>query len=588
MIESYIPLKSEEEQKLAESMISTQLMMGVFPSEKYINKVKEKYKTPEEIALPNKVLEQDKNIIAASNLNFEKCQELNSQMDDAIIKVGNKLDLIELSLNNKENENPYSKELDSKVGEYKRETEANEEKVKNIKESMQELQRKKKENEDFFKKYEGEKKVWLDRLKEDKIKEVTYSKGFKHLYEAKIIKLLLEGILLEKVQDMIEKEMCIKGECYGWDIMNEKKVENEKKENDFEFNQNLIRLDSAEQVRQEKDYLERKEKEGEREERKRDEIKTQWRQIWREIWIPEIKESVDPDIISKRNLMIKITMDVTFQMFKKKFFDIYKLKNIILSNEEYIIMDKIRNYFPQKYIKNRTQDEIALNQLMNIIDNIRAEEEIIYCDLTLAKQKIEEYSKSTEKNTTAKERLQLIVDKISDVQEKVNKKEGSLVKSEIEEIRKLINSIPYENERKLFMNNLINSSRLYDTFLPLSNILMVVSFMTVGKKREKNYDNRIEQSKEETMKIKGKNNEISGKWNLIKELQEKFGEEDANDILEKSHEIGDDEKIKCKKLIEEIKKSLNKIIELKNTQQMNSINFYKKLRKAIVRPKDLC
>ena len=457
MIESYIPLKSEEEQKLAESMISTQLMMGVFPSEKYINKVKEKYKTPEEIALPNKVLEQDKNIIAASNLNFEKCQELNSQMDDAIIKVGNKLDLIELSLNNKENENPYSKELDSKVGEYKRETEANEEKVKNIKESMQELQRKKKENEDFFKKYEGEKKVWLDRLKEDKIKEVTYSKGFKHLYEAKIIKLLLEGILLEKVQDMIEKEMCIKGECYGWDIMNEKKVENEKKENDFEFNQNLIRLDSAEQVRQEKDYLERKEKEGEREERKRDEIKTQWRQIWREIWIPEIKESVDPDIISKRNLMIKITMDVTFEMFKKKFFDIYKLKNIILSNEEYIIMDKIRNYFPQKYIKNRTQDEIALNQLMNIIDNIRAEEEIIYCDLTLAKQKIEEYSKSTEKNTTAKTRLQLIVDKISEVQEKVNKREGSLVKSEIEEIRKLMNSIPYENERKLFQNNLINS-----------------------------------------------------------------------------------------------------------------------------------
>lgn len=62
---------------------------------------------------------------------------------------------------------------------------------------------------------------------------------------------------------------------------------------------------------------------------------------------------------------------------------------------------------------------------------------------------------------------------------------------------------------------------------------MVVSFMTVGKKREKNYDNKIEQSKEEVMKIKGKNNEISGKWNLIKELKEKFGEEDANDILEK-------------------------------------------------------
>ena len=286
--------------------------------------------------------------------------------------------------------------------------------------------------------------------------------------------------------------------------------------------------------------------------------------------------------------MIQITMDITFKMFKKLFFDIYKIKNVILSNNEYIIMDKIRNYFPEKNIPGRTQEEIALNQLMNIIDNIKAEEEIIYCDLTPAKQKIEEYSKSTEKNTTVKERLELIIEKITEVQEKVNKKGGSLVKSEVEQIKKLINSIPYENERKLFMNNLVNSSRLFDTFLPLNNILMVVTFMTVGKKREKNYENKIEQSKNEVMKIKGKNKEINGKWHLIEELKDKFGEDEANDILEKSHEIGDDEKIKCKKIIDEIRKSLNKIIELKNIQQMNSMNFYKKIRKVIIRPKDIC
>ena len=584
----YSPFQSEEDQKLAESMISKQIMIGVFPSEKYVNKVKEKYKSPQELELPNKILEQDKNIIATSNLNFEKCQELNSQMDDAILKVGNKLELIENSLISNDNENVYNKELDSKVGQYKRETEENEEKVKNIKDSIQELQRKKKENEDFFKKYEGEKKVWLDRLKEDDIKKITYSTGFKYLYEAKIIKLLLEGILLEKVQDMIEKRMCVEGDYYGWGIMNEKKMELDKKENEFEFNQNLIRLESAEQVRQEKDYLERKEKENAGEEKKREEIRKEWKQIWREIWTPEIKESIDPDIVSKRKLMIKITMEVTFDMFKKIFFDIYKLKNIILSNDEYVIMDKIRNYFPEKNVAGRSQDEIALNQLMNIIDNIKAEEEIIYCDLNPAKQKIVEYSKSTEKNTTVQERLQRIVDKITEVQDKVNKEGNTLVKSDVEQIRKLINEIPYENERKLFFNNLLNSSRLYDTFLPLNNILMVVSFMTVGKKREKNYDNKITQAKNDVMKIKGKNNEISGKWNLIKELKDKFGEEDANDILEKSHDIGDDEKYKCKKIIEEIRKSLNKIIELKNAQQMNSMNFYKKIRKAIVRPKDLC
>ena len=55
---------------------------------------------------------------------------------------------------------------------------------------------------------------------------------------------------------------------------------------------------------EEKDYLERKEKENAGEERKREEIRKEWRQIWREIWIPDIKESVDPDIVMKRKLMI--------------------------------------------------------------------------------------------------------------------------------------------------------------------------------------------------------------------------------------------------------------------------------------------
>ena len=589
----YVPFKSEEEQKLAESMISKQLMIGVFPSEKYVNKIKMKYTSPESLELTNKILEQDKNLIIASNTNFEKSQELNSQMDDAILKVGNKLELLESSLMNSGNsENIYNKQLDIKVDEYKIETEQNEEKIKNINETIQELQRKKKENEDFFKKYEGEKKVWLDRLKEGKTKNETYSKGFKYLYEAKIIKLILEGVFLEKIQDMVEKEMCEKGALWGWDVMNEKKMEFEKKEAEFRFNQNLMKLASKEQVRQEKEYIEKKGMEGEMEEKKRDEIRQEWKEIWREIWIPDVKESVDPNIVEKRNLMIQITMDVTFKMFKKVFFDIYKLKNIVLSNQEYIIMDKIKNYFPEKNIPGRTQDEIALNQLMNILDNIKAEEEIIYCDLKQAKQKIEEYSKSNENNkTTAQERLELIVQKITEVQNKVNNLDKSkvpLVKNAVEEIRKLIKEIPYENERKLFLDNLQDSSRLYDIFFPLNNILMVVSFMTVGKKREKNYDSRITQSNNEIARLKGRNNEISGKWNLIKELKEKMGEVNENNILEKSHEIETEEKNKTKKIIEEMRKSLNQIIELKNNQQMNSINFYKDIRKLVVRPKDLC
>ena len=585
---NYVPLNNEEEAKLANSTLTTQLMMGVYPSAKYVNKIKKKYPTPEGSDLPSKILEQDKNVIAASNLNFEKCQEINSQMDETIMKVGNKLNLIEISFSSNNNEKRKTKELDSKVGEFESQTNMNNEKLKKINETIPDFQRKKKENEEFFKKYVGEKKVWLDRLKETNIREETYAKEFKYLYEAKIIKLLLEGILLEKVQDMIEKELYTRGDFLGWNIMDIQKMEEQRKEDDFEFNKGLTKLPSREGIRQEITQREKLEYRDNKLQKEREDILKDWKQIWAEIWIPDVMPSVDRDITTKRDFIIKITMEVTFKLFKKIFFDIYKLKNIILSNEEYIIMDKVRSYFPEKNVPGRSQDELVLNQLMNIIENIKAEEEIIYCDLKPAIQTINEYKGNTEANTTAIKNLELIVEKIQDVQNKVNDRVGALVKTEVEEIRKLINSLPYEKEKKLFLDNFKNSSRFYDSFLPLSNILLVETFITVGKKRDKNYDAKIEEAKNEILKIKGKNNEISGKWNLLKEMKEKLGEDEANDILEKSHEIADSEAYKSQKILEDVRKSLNRIIELKNQQQMSTFNFYKKIRKAVVRPKDLC
>ena len=365
-------------------------------------------------------------------------------------------------------------------------------------------------------------------------------------------------------------------------------MEEQRKEDDFEFHKGLIKLPSMEGLRQERDQREKLEYRDNKLQKEREDIMKDWKQIWEEIWIPDVIPSVDKDITTKRDFIINITMEVTFKLFQKIFFDIYKLKNIILSSEEYIIMDKVRSYFPEKNVPGRSQDELVLNQLMNIIENIKAEEEIIYCDLKPAIQKINEYKKSTENNTTAVQNLELIVRKIQDVQFKVNSRVGILVKTEVEEIRKLINSLPYEKEKKLFLDNFKNSSRFYDSFLPLSNILLVETFITVGKKRDKNYDAKIEEARNDILKLKGKNNEISGKWNLLKEMKEKLGEDEANDILEKSHEIADSEAYKSQKILEEVRKSLNRIIELKNQQQMSSFNFYKKLRKAVVRPKDLC
>ena len=584
-------ISEEEEKNMIYSSLSTQLMIGVYPTEKYVKKIKKKYPNENDFELPNKILEQDKNLIIASNKTFEKSQIINQELDDVIKKGVECIHNIEKSFSNGNNGGKYNtNELDSKVLGFKRETDSNDDKIKKINDSIPDLQRKKKENEEFFKKYMGEKKVWLDRLKEDKIRDETYKNGFKYFYEAKIIKLLLEGILLEKVQDMVEKELCRRGEMYGWNIMNIQEVENKKKEEDFEYNKNLIKLESKEIVIQEKEHRDFRDKEDDKIQKQREEIMDEWKQIWREIWVPDQRLSIEQERTDKRNLVVKVTMDVVFDLFKKEFFDIFKLKNIILSNEEYIVMDKIRSYFPEKNATNRSKDELVLNQLMNIIDNIKAEQEIIYCDLKPALKTIEEYKKNNSEsgNNSAIERLENIVKKITQLQAKVNTREFPLVKSEVEDIRKMINDIPYEKERKLFLDNLNNSSRLYDTFLPLTNIIMVVVFMTVGKKRDKNYDNRIEEAKSEILKIKGRNNEISGKFNLLKDLKEKIGEEDANDILEKSHEIGENEAYKYQQIMDEIRNSLNKIIDLKNKQQMCSINFYKKLRKAIIRPKDIC
>jgi len=584
-------ISEEEEEKLIYGSLNTQLMIGVYPTEKYVKKIKKKYPNKNDFELPNKILEQDKNLIKASNQNFEKSQIINQQFDDYIKQGVECIDNIEktFSSNVGNEDKNKTKELDSKVFDFKRETDSNDDKIKKINDSIPDLQRKKKENEEFFKKYVGEKKVWLDRLKEDKIRDETYKEGFKYLYEAKVIKLILEGILLEKVQDIVEKELCRRGDLYGWNIMNIQEIEKKKKEEDFEYNKRLIQLESKDILIQEQEHRDFRDKEDLKTQKQREEIMEEWKQIWREIWVPDVRLSIEEDRTNKRNFVVKVTMDVVFALFKKKFYDIFKLKNIILSNDEYIVMDKIRNYFPEKNAPNRSKDELVLNQLMNIIDNIKAEQEIIYCDLKPALKTIEEYKKNTESNNnSAIERLESIVRKITELQQKVNTREFPLVKTEVEEIRKLINEIPYEKERKLFLDNLTNSSRLYDTFLPLTNIIMVVVFMTVGKKRDKNYSNRIEEAKSEILKIKGRNNEISGKFNLLKELKEKLGEEDANDILEKSHEIGDNDAYKYQQIMDEIRNSLNKIIDLKNKQQMSSINFYKKLRKAIIRPKDIC
>jgi phage shock protein A len=285
--------------------------------------------------------------------------------------------------------------------------------------------------------------------------------------------------------------------------------------------------------------------------------------------------------------MEKITMEVTFEFFKHICFDIWKFKNMVHSSEEYIVMDKVRRYFPDRESNGRSKDENILDTLMNIIDGIKQEEEIIYCDTNPAKDKVVEYFKNTSKHSEAIRRLTRIIEKIDNIQKKLEEDPTTLIRPEVETIRKLIKAIPDDKERKLFQDNLYDDSRLYNGYLPLTNVLMVVLFISIGKKRDKNYQDKIDSANQEIAQLKGMNKEINGKWQLLKDMKEQLSDLDQDEIVNQAQKKMDDVYAQNYQAIMDARESLNKIIEIKNKLEKSKFEYYKNIRDSIIKPKDI-
>ena len=472
--------------------------------------------------------------------------------------------------------NPLEIGLESKIQEFQRLIEQNNEKIKKNNENLPELQKKKKENDDFFKKFIGEKKVWLDRLLEEPFRDLAYEKGFKYLYEAKTIKLLMEGILLEKVQDRIEKELTEKGEIYGWDIMNEAKILEERKKEELELNIELLKVsDPHEALNKENETKNKWESEDEQNKKKKEEITLLWKQLWGELWLPKVPINNDENIKNQRDLMKKITMEVTFEMYQKVLFDVWKFKNIINNAEEYVIMDKVRKYFPDDP-SNPNKDEAILNKMMNMIEEIKSEEEIIYCDLKPAKETLNKYRQETSKENASIERLENLINKIEDLHSRLNEDSTLLIKSEIEEINSLIKEIPDDKEKKLFKDNLLDESRLYDIFLPLTNLLMVVSYISIGNKRTRNYQNKLDKIHEDNENMEMINKEMEGKLKMLNDVAEKNQNENLFPVT--SQGDGDNNNFQleieqCNKAKEDLKRLFDLIENNKNMVKQNQEDY---------------
>ena len=572
------------------SIIVRNLMRGVFPKQEDVTNIDQKYQNDDySKQLAFSVLTQDKQIILKSTEDFNNYKEINQNFDKCLISARDAINTISLSVKKTENNNyDLDEGVDFKIKEFERLTKENNDKIKKLNETIPENTRKRKENDDFFKKFVGEKKVWLDRLNEEELQSDMYNTGFKYLYEAKTIKLLLEGILLEKVQDRIEKALCDKGTSFGWQVMDVERLVQKRKNQEFKLNLRLLNMSPEEAEKEEREKKAKWEEKDRKRQLERENIQELWKKLWSEIWLPNTPLSTDNNMIQQRELYKKVSMDVIYEMFVKICFDVWKFKNLIYNNEEYIVMDKMRKYFPE-YNNDRSRDENILNTMMNIIENIKQEEEIIYCDLSLAKKTLMEY-KSRSKKTEAIDRLENIINKIEKVQNELSVDSTRLVRPQCEEITKLIKAIPDDKEKKLFIDNLKDDNRLYNRYLPLTNILNVVLFISIGQKRDKNYLKKIDKANEDINELKQKNQEMNGKLQLLKEVKEKIGNEDdqieLNDIKLNDNEM-DNEFQQNFKAIVDAKESLNKIIRLKNELEKIKFDYYKEIKNQIIKPNDL-
>ena len=534
--------------------------------------------------LKNKIQIQNKNIEEITKKSLEEQEDLSNLLSNEIQTFKECLSRVQ-KINPYSSTNPLAIGLESKIQEFVRSIEQNNEKIKKNNENIPEIQRKKKENDDFFKKFIGEKKVWLDRLLEEPFRDLAYEKGFKYFYEAKTIKLLMEGILLEKVQDRIEKELTEKGEIYGWDIMNEAKILEERKKEELELNIQLLDVvDPHEAQNKENETKNKWINEDEQNKKKKEEITLLWKQLWGELWLPKVPINNDENIKNQRDLMKKITMEVTFEMYQKVLFDVWKFKNIINNAEEYVIMDKVRKYFPDDP-SNPNKDEAILNKMMNMIEEIKSEEEIIYCDLKPAKETLNKYRQETSKENASIERLENLINKIEDLHSRLNEDSTLLIKSEIEEINSLIKEIPDDKEKKLFKDNLLDESRLYDIFLPLTNLLMVVSYISIGNKRTRNYQNKLDKINEENDSMKLNIKEMEGKLKMLKDVKDKNQSDFQISTTvggQRNDEINEEEIEQCKKAKSELNNYFNYIQSNKDMIKNNQINYSESIKKFLV------
>jgi hypothetical protein len=98
-------------------------------------------------------------------------------------------------------------EFESKIEEMNSHNKANDEKIVKEKKVILETNDKLKEVNEYINKFYIEKRLYLDKVSEEKMRELTYAKKLPRVYQTQVMKIIFESILLEKVQEKVDEKL---------------------------------------------------------------------------------------------------------------------------------------------------------------------------------------------------------------------------------------------------------------------------------------------------------------------------------------------------------------------------------------------
>lgn len=190
--------------------------------ERIISNIKERAKEKGDVFV-DKALEQNKKVLVHSSNVYESMLDHNENSNNELANLESLLeDIIEKSkkaAKSKGNQKGDSslavegiyeatlKEFENKIDEMNSHNKANDEKIVKEKKVILETIDKLREVNDYINKFLVEKRLYLDKVDEQKMRDLTFAKKLPRTYQTQVMKIVFESILLEKIEEKIEEKL---------------------------------------------------------------------------------------------------------------------------------------------------------------------------------------------------------------------------------------------------------------------------------------------------------------------------------------------------------------------------------------------